>query len=59
MLRNCRGAAGVLILAKSFRCCEVIFWRGDAEGSHGSRSGCVVVLEGGFVGCEVGEGFCS
>ena len=41
------------------------FWRDifcQRDGANGClevRSGCVVVLEGEFVDCEVGGGFCS
>ena len=55
VLRRCMGVAGVSIMARGAIFCQ----RDGAKGCLRVRSGCVVVLEGEFVDCEVGGDFCS
>ena len=55
VLRRCKGVTGVSILARSAIFCQ----RGGAKGCPRVRGGCVVVLEGAFVGCGVGGDFYS
>ena len=49
------GVAGVSILARR----DILCQRDGAKECLRVRGGCVVVLEGEFVDCEVGGGFCS
>ena len=51
VLENCMGVACVSILARG----AIFSRRGGVKGCLRERSGCVVELEGVFVGCGVGQ----